>query len=368
MRVAISAVRTKDIRLNRYELIEQLQLHGCEVLYIGKDSNDKLHPDYNKFNVKFIGIPIYRTNTNPLREINTIIQTYKVLKQNKIDGLIIYGIRTFPTMVFSAKLAGVKKVLCIVNGSGRLFRLRGLKSIVTKMLSYPMLWLSFLLANNILFQNIDDLNLVKGKGLLWKKNYGLVNGSGVNLNTYSANHLEKQPVFTMIGRLTGDKGVNEFVKAAFLVKKSYPNAKFNLIGPMDNHDKSLKLDLINKAIESEIIQLQGKVEDVRPYINQSRIFVLPSYYEGTPRSTLEAMAMGRPIITTDVPGCRETVIDGVNGFKVQVQNYNELANKMIWMIENPEEVEKMGLESRRICEDKFDVYEVNKKIVNTLGI
>lgn len=368
MKVAISAVRTCGSKIQRFELVKTIKALGHSVFFIGQDSDDEVHPDFKKYNVQFLSIPLGRTNTNPFKELSSLRETKKVLKENNIEALIAYGIRTFPTMVIAAKLAGVKKVLCIVNGSGRLFRLKGFKGFLIKFISYPMLWLAFLMADNILFQNPDDMNMIKRKGMLWKKNYGLINGSGVNLDEYKSDYLETEPVFSMISRLTGSKGVNEYIKAAYYVKQLYPEAVFNLIGPMDDNS-SINMLKLQKAVDDGVINLKGKVEDVKPYINQCRVFVLPSYYpEGIPRSILEAMAMGRPIITTDSSGCRETVIDGVNGFLVPPRDANALAKKMIWMIENSEEVAKMGKNSRGICEEKFDVHKINEKMLHKLRL
>lgn len=369
MNVAISAIRTKNIRINRHELVTSLQKLGHSVFYVGQDSNDIIHPDYEKYNVQFLPIPIGRNNTNPFLEVKSILKTKNTLEDSKIETLIVYGIRTFPTMVIAAKLAGVKNILCIVNGSGRLFQLKGIKGLLVKSISYPMLWLAFLLSNSILFQNPDDLTMIKRKKMLWRKNYGIVNGSGVNLNEYYSKELVNKPVFSMISRLTGSKGVNEYIQAAFYVKQKHPNAIFHLIGPMDEDDTSINKNLLQKAIDERVIILKGKVDDVRPYINQCRFFVLPSYYpEGIPRSILEAMSMGRPIITADSSGCRETVNEGENGFLVTPRDANELAKRMKWMIEHSEEVVEMGKRSRRICEEKFDIYKVNDVVLKAIGL
>lgn len=369
MKVAISSIRTRGTKIVRPELIKSLQELGYSVMYVGQESNEKIHSDYLKLNVPFLSIPIGRDNTDPLQEVKSLIETKKVLKDNNIEALIVYGIRTFPMMVLAGKLAGVKKILCIVNGSGRLFTLRGIKGLLVRFISYPMLCLSLLLSSHILFQNPDDLRMMKKKGLLWKRNYGTINGSGVNLNEYEFSELEKKPIFTMISRLTGSKGVNEFIEAAYVVKQFYPQAIFNLVGPMDDDDASINMEQLKKAIDEKVINLTGEVDDVRPYIKTSRVFVLPSYYpEGIPRSILEAMAIGRPIITTDSSGCRETVSDGKNGFLVTPKAPDLLADKMIWMIENEHEVKRMGEESRKICEEKFDVHKVNKKMLNSIKL
>lgn len=365
MNVGISAIRTKDTKLNRWELIKNIQENENKVFYIGQESNTVLHQDYNDLNVEFLSVPLQRVNTNPVKELYALSQTKKVLDTNKIDCLLIYGIRTFPTMVLAAKLAGVKTIVCIVNGSGRLFRLNNLKGYITKLISYPMLALAFTLSDFNFFQNGDDLELIKKKNLLLKKNYSTINGSGVNLSTFSVAPLTEEPVFSMISRLTASKGVIEYIEAAKIVKEKYPEAIFYLAGPIDDH--TIDTEYLKEAVENRTIILTGKLEDVKPLLKKTRIFVLPSYYpEGTPRSILEAMSMGRPVITTDAPGCKETVDQNVNGFKIPIKNVSKLVEKMLWMIKNPKDVETMGIKSRKICEEKFDVNKVNKIIIDKL--
>lgn len=366
MIVGISAVRTKNIRLNRSELIQEIQDKNYKVMYLGQESNDNLHSDYFKYNIGFQPIPLARVNMNPIKEIKSITGTIKVFKKNEISHLLAYGLRTFPTVVIAAKLAGVKRIVCVVNGSGRLFEIKGIKGLLLRMISYPMLFIALGLSDHVFFQNSDNLKLFKDKNLLVKTNYSVINGSGVNLNEFSPVDLPKEPIFMFIGRITGDKGVNEFVNAAIDVKKRHPESQFFVIGPMDNDDKSIDMESLNQAVRNGVINIHGRVEDVREYISKARIFVLPSYHEGTPRTVLEAMAMGRPIITTIAPGCKETVEDGRNGFKVSVQDSISLAEKMKWMIENPIKVEKMGKESRLMCEQKYDVNKVNAEIVDEL--
>lgn len=369
MKIGISSIRTPDMRINRLELITKLQELGHSVVYIGRESEKDIHQDYGIYNVPFLTMPLGRSNTNPIKEVRAILEIKRILKENDIDVLIVYGIRTFPTMVIAAKLATVKKVLCIVNGSGRLFQLKGIKGLFVKCISYPMIFASFLSSNGVLFQNSDDLKLIRKKGLLWRRNYRTVNGSGVNLEEYPFEKIENKPVFLMISRLTGSKGVNEYVQAAAYVKLLYPDSSFHLVGPLDDDDSSINMNALRSNIENGTIYMEGEVDDVRPYIKKCRIFVLPSYYpEGIPRSILEAMSMGRPIITTDSTGCRETVEDGVNGFLVQPKNSTELREKMIWMIKNPQQTENMGQESRRIAEERFDIHSINKIMIDTLNI
>ncbi len=368
MLVAIAEVGNGTVVVRR-DLIQCLQAQGYRVCRIGQVTrSDEIHPDYERLQVEYVGVPLERTNVHPLRELKGIAEVRRVLKKNEVQGVIIYGVRMFPSMVTAAKLAGVKRVLCVVNGTGRLFRMRGLKGFFVRFVSFPMLWLAFLLSDHIFFQNEDDLKLVRSKGLLWKRKYTIVHGSGVNLEHFSLADLPDEPVFLMVSRLTASKGVNEYVRAALEVREKYPEARFYLVGPMDDDDRSLDQGMLQKAAREGTVILTGWVDDVRPFIEKARVFVLPSYHEGTPRTVLEAMAMGRPIITTDAPGCKETVEEGVNGFRVPVEDVDMLVDRMIWMIENHDAVQRMAVNSRILCERKYDVRKVNGAIIEELGI
>ncbi len=357
----------KSSSISRPELIFSLKKAGFSVYLMGYDHNGDLHPVYDDYGIFYVPLPLKRINKNPISELFALLQTRNVFSNHKFDALVIKGIRTFPTLVIAGKLSHVKKIICIVNGSGRLFQLKGIQGLLIKLISYPLLRFSMALADFVFVQNPDDLKLLSEKNLFLRKNYGLINGSGVNLEKFNIVPLSPKPVFTMICRITGDKGVNEFIQAAKTVKALYPNSVFRLIGPMDDDDQQINSGEFDKAIREGYIDYIGRVDDVRPYLAKSRVFVLPSYYrEGVPRTNLEAMAMGRPIITTDWPGCRETVVDGVNGFLVPIKDADALAEKMIWMIEHPDDAARMGRESRRIAEEKYDVHKVNSKIIKKL--
>ena len=158
--------------------------------------------------------------------------------------------------------------------------------------------------------------------------------------------------------------------AAKIVKERYPDARFIVLGSIDKQSLGALTDFeLSKYIDSNIIEHPGHVDDVSEWIAKSSVFVLPSYYrEGVPRSTQEAMAIGRAVITTDVPGCRETVVDGVNGFLVEKWNPEALAEKMIYFIENPEQIAIMGQESYKIAQEKFDAQKVNQRLLKMIGI
>ncbi len=202
-----------------------------------------------------------------------------------------------------------------------------------------------------------------------KKQAVIVNGSGVDLEYYSPGKIcRSESVFLMVARLLVDKGINEYVGAAMSLKARYPYAKFLVLGPLDRNPSSVSKIQIEEWASSGVIEYLGEAKDVRPYIEAANVFVLPSYREGTPRTVLEAMAMGKPIITTDAPGCKETVTEGVNGFLVPVQDIESLANAMEFFILKPELITKMGKVSRKIAEDKYNVYLINKVMMKSMRL
>jgi glycosyltransferase involved in cell wall biosynthesis len=219
----------------------------------------------------------------------------------------------------------------------------------------------------IIFQNSENRDIFISKGIVELSKTCIVNGSGVNLKKYDIERLPNTEInFLCISRLLSEKGLREYAKAAKIVKNKFPNVEFTLVGPEDLSPDAIPLNEVGSW--SDYINYKGVADDVRPYIKNSHVYVLPSYHEGIPRSTLEAMSMGRPVLTTNAVGCKETVEEGINGFKVLVKSPEALAKKMIWFIENSAQIEQMGAESRKIAEDKFDVHKVNKEMLKIMGI
>jgi glycosyltransferase involved in cell wall biosynthesis len=168
--------------------------------------------------------------------------------------------------------------------------------------------------------------------------------------------------------LLRDKGIVEYAEAARRLKPRYPTARFQLVGPHDANPSAISRQQLEAWRSEGIIEYSGATDDVRSFLAGAGVFVLPSYREGTPMSVLEAMATGRPIVTTDVPGCRETVVPGENGFLVPAKDVAALAAAMERFIVAPELIPKMGRRSREIAVEKFDVRAVNAVILKTLGL
>ena len=224
-------------------------------------------------------------------------------------------------------------------------------------------------SEKIFFQNKDDANLFRDSGII-KSTHSVVvtHGSGVNIEDYSYYPVdtEGEIVFLMAARLLNEKGVREYLRAAELLKKKYKNVRFVLAGDTDPNPGSIRISEINELHKNGVIDYRGYVKDIRELMILSSVYVLPSYREGTPRSVLEAMATGRAIITTNAPGCKETVIEGENGYKIPIKDADALINAMQGFINNKNKISEMGLSSRLIAEKKYNVQNVNQLIMENV--
>lgn len=322
----------------------------------------------------------YELNRGGLNPLTDLIATYRLAKKiREISPEIVFSYFTKPVIfgTLAAKLASVPYRIGMLEGLGYTFtdQPEGLAP-KTKLIRNIQIFLykvAFLYLDHLIFLNPDDpVDLLK-KHSLSVKNVSVLGGIGLDLKLYPY-----KPVacietirtrFLFIGRLLKEKGIHEFVAAAKLVKEKYPNTTFIVLGAIDKSNLgALSESELRYLIESGIVEYPGYVDNIQDWIANSHVFVLPSYREGVPRSTQEAMAIGRAIITTDVPGCRETVIDGVNGFLIPRWSPQALAEKMIYFIKHPEQVEKMGIESYKIAQEKFDADKVNQRLMNILDL
>jgi glycosyltransferase involved in cell wall biosynthesis len=226
----------------------------------------------------------------------------------------------------------------------------------------------------VFFQNPDDLALFQERGILQPHTpVCVVNGSGVDVASFAVRPLPAAALagavrFLFIGRLLGDKGVREYAQAARLLKRSHPQVQCALVGWIDSNPNAISQAELDGWVADGSIEFLGRLADVRPAIEACSVYVLPSYREGTPRTVLEAMAMGRAVITTDAPGCRETVVDGDNGFLVPVHSVDALAEAMARFITDPTLAARMGQRGRQLAEEKYDVHKVNAVMLKEMGL
>lgn len=353
----------------RGDLIRAMVELGHEVVCLGPEAGFK--QPLQELGADFRQIPLRRTGLNPLKDVKTLFSLRKVLKEIKPDIVFSYTVKPIVYGSIAAHMAGVRQMYAMITGLGYVFIGQTFKQrLLTQIVAF--LYRRGLKYNQVVFfQNPDDLHLFVSKSIVPKTAKPvLVNGSGVNIEKFAFAPPKLSPVtFLLIARLIKDKGILEYVEAARLLKQKYPDARFQLLGPLDINPAAITQEQLERWTKEGIIEYLGKTNDVRPYIADASVFVLPSFYrEGTPRSVLEAMSMGRPIITTDAPGCRETVIDGKNGFLVPVKDIDALKSAMEKFIQEPDLISQMGKQSRIIAEEKYDVRKVNRAILQEMGL
>ena len=274
----------------------------------------------------------------------------------------------------AAKLAKVPRVIGMLEGLGYTFteqpeRLSKKIQLIKKIQVF-LYTLALPQLDQLIFLNPDDPHDLLDQYSINVKKVEVLGGIGLNLNHYKfSTNFSSNISFIFIARLLAEKGIHDYIKAAKIVKEKYPDVKFTVLGAIDKEALgSLEEEELQDLVQTNIIEYPGHVNNVSEWIERASVFVLPSYREGVPRSTQEAMAIGRAIITTDVPGCRETVVNGVNGFLVPKWNPEALAEKMIYFIEHPDQIEKMGYESYKMAMDKFDAEKVNQRLMNILDL
>ena len=297
-----------------------------------------------------------------------IFSLFFLFRSLKPDVILTYTIKPVIYGSIAAKLFGVSRIYAMIEGLGYAFIGDDLRSRFINIIVKILYYLSLKANQNVFFLNPDDRDLFIKLRLSNDAQAVLINGIGVDLDYYKPEPFPENLSFLLIARLLKDKGIREYVEAARNIKQKYPKISFRLVGWMDDNPASVSKNELDTWVKQGIVKYLGKLSDVRPAIAASSVYVLPSYREGTPRTVLEAMAMGRPIITTDAPGCRETVQHGKNGFLVPIKNVSVLVSAMENFIQQPELIETMGLASREIAVEKYDVRKVNTVILKTMGL
>ena len=320
----------------------------------------------------------YGLNRGGLNPLSDIVATYKLSKKiREIKPDLVFSYFSKPVIfgTIAAKLAKVPQNIGMLEGLGYTFTQQpeGLskKTELIKKVQVFLYKLALPKLDHLIFLNNDDqIDLLINNNITVRHTH-ILGGIGLDLKQYKYSPANQTlPIqFLFIGRLLKEKGIHDFIAAAQIVKAKFPQTTFTVLGGIDEANLgALTKSELTQYIDKKVINYPGYVENIADWIKKSHVFVLPSYREGVPRSTQEAMAIGRPIITTDVPGCRDTVVDGLNGFLVPKWNAQALAEKMIYFIEHPEQVRIMGDESHKIAVEKFDADKVNQRLLEILGI
>lgn len=375
MKVAlISQNASPGLLIFRKDFIEYLVNQGCEVYAFAIDYKTESRSVVKAMGAIPVDYSLSKTGMNPFVDLR---DTWRLSRQLKcIAPDVVLGFFVKPSIygALAAWLAGVPRYIAMLEGLGYIHTpsKHGLsfKKRLLQRVHGLLCTIGYAFANKVLFLNQDDPKDLSRVAFLNQKKLHVLGPIGLNLQAYpySEPNLTKPVRFIFIARLLAEKGIFEYLASARIVKQHYPSAEFVVLGGLDpDNPAALTKKQLDEVIKEDLIIYPGHVNNVNEWIANSHVFVLPSYREGIPRSTQEAMAIGRSVVTTDVPGCRETVVDGVNGFLVPPWNAEVLAEKMMYFIENTSEIKRMGDESYRMAVERYDVQNINPILESIIG-
>lgn len=371
--LAVIANQAFSIVNFRGPMIEAIVAAGVRVHALAPDYDEATRAAVRALGAEPVDISLDRAGMRPLRDLRDALRLRRQLVRLKPDATFAYFIKPVIYGSLAARAAGIPRRYALVAGLGYVFTPDGspdrAKRRLLRRAVSALYRRAFGACECVFFQNDDDIAHFVDAGLIDPSKIRKLPGTGVDLAHFPPVPLVEAPLtFLLVARLLKEKGIREFVEAARIVRAAHPAARFVLVGGLDPNPGGFTQRDVDAWIEEGVVELPGHVADVRPWIARSGVFVLPSYREGSPRSTQEAMAMGRPVITTDAPGCRNTVIAGVNGFLVPVRDSVALAAAMQKFIDDRSLIAPMGRESRRIAEERFDVHRVNRTILAVMGL
>lgn len=427
MRILIIGGISQSLVNFRGPLIRAMLEKGHEVLACAGEPQQIVADTLCKWGVRFIPVSLARAGMRPLEDLRTLFELRRIIRKFRPEAVLAYTIKPVIWGSLAARMAGVKNFYSLITGLGYAF-IDGtsLKQWLASWIAKHFYAISLKGSRKVFFQNSDDRDLFVNLSLVKPDQTVVVEGSGIDLDFFTFSPISKDknqdmvkrrtssisshihvaetsqhnaadtktgvpssascnPVrFLLIARLLRHKGICEYAAAAAMVRQAYPQAEFHLVGDYDPNPAGLKPVEIEKWTNAGTLIYHGRQDDVRRFLKEAHVYVLPSYREGTPRTVLEAMATGRPVITTDAPGCRETVkltakgleqrknndavMESENGFLVRPHDAAAVAIAMRKFLDNPGLISIMGHRSREIAEAKYDVHKVNAVILEFMGL
>jgi glycosyltransferase involved in cell wall biosynthesis len=372
--IAIISTQAYSLVNFRGPLIRALSGKGIKVYALAPDFDEWTRSQVVDLGAEPVDCSLSRAGMNPIIDLVDVFLLAKLLKRLAPDVTLAYFIKPVIYGSIAAWLARVPKSFSMIEGLGYVFlddlesmtlRRRILRWTVSRLYKFALM-----LNQKVFFLNSDDCVQFVEEGIVAKKRVVRIDGIGLDLDHFAPVPAVLRPItFLLIARMLREKGVYDFIEAARQIRKHYPTVRFLLVGGVDHNPGSVTDAELHAWVEEGLVEWPGQVKDVRPWFAQASVFVLPSYYrEGLPRSNMEALAMGVPVITTDWVGCRETVQSGINGFLVPVRDPKVLAEAMMKFVITPELILTMGQEGRRIAEERFDVHAINRRIIEVLEL
>jgi glycosyltransferase involved in cell wall biosynthesis len=373
-RVLVIAGTSHSLVNFRRPLLNAMLRRGHDVVAVAPaDSNwAQVDATLRSDGVRLEAVPIQRKGLNPLADLRTIRRLTTMIREIRPDRILAYMAKPVVYGGIAARRAGGARFFPMITGLGHPFAENGdIRQRALHLVVRTLYRSGLKSARCVIFQNEDDRAMFESLGLIPEGvRTRRVFGSGVDLALYRPQPLPAEPSFLMLSRMLLAKGVREYAEAARMVKERYPSTRFLLAGPSVPGSDGIDRSMIDRWEAAGHIEYLGHLDDVRPVLARSRFVVLPSYYrEGVPRSLLEGLATGRPLITTDTPGCRDTVEDGLNGLLVPPRDTRALATAMLNLLEaSDEQVSRMGCASLELAYARFDVEAVNEEILSAIEL
>lgn len=371
MKIAVISNGAQSLLNFRGPLMAEMVRRGYEVLAFAPDHDEASRAALTELGCTPVDYRMSRSGSNPLREFGVIVELRALLLRHRPDLCLSYFIKPVIYGTIAARLAGVPRRYGLIEGLGFAFtegskqngRRRLLQGVISALMRAAGKQL-----DRMVFLNQDDVGEFIDRKLIDPDKAALLGAIGLDLDDWPQTPFPPEPVtFLLAARLLQDKGIREYVAAARLLRPQYPKTRFLLLGGLDDNPAAIARQEVEGWLKEGLIEWPGHVA-VKPWLAKSHVYVLPSYREGVPRSTQEAMAFGRPVITTDAPGCRETVDEGVNGYLVSPRDPAALAEAMRRFLDAPDLITTLGQESRRIAEARFDVHRQNKRLLAFMAL
>ncbi len=367
-RIMVLSCHTHSIFWFRTEMMKKFMSLGYEVTAVGDEPEADWSEKFGENGVRYRQLDVQRNGTNPLNDLDTLKKIEALMEQEKPDILFCYQAKTVIYGCIAAHRRGMTEIYPLIAGLGSVLIGTGLKNKILRFLMKTEYAMSLKYAKAVMFQNPDDMGFFVNGKMVKKSQCRMINGSGVDTEHFTPSPLPDETAFLCISRLIRDKGVGEYLDASREIHKKYPNVRCLLVGPFDTNPSAIKPEELQKYIDDGSVEYFGEQSDIRPYMDECSVFVLPSYHEGTPKTVLEAMACGRAVITTNAPGCKETVTDGKNGVLIPVKDTAALTSAMEDFITDPFKSVPMGMAGRHIAVEKYDVKKVNNDIVKIMNL
>lgn len=362
MHLALIGSHADYMRRFRGGFIREVADRGCRVTCFVPDPATT---DWSEVPADVQDISLQRSGLNPLADLRTVARLRKALATAKPDIVVAYSAKPIAYGLRAAYDVGVPSRVALFTGLGSFIRPSTLSSRVAAIPAKRILAPAVRKATLVLCQNPDDLAFLRHIGWARQDASALAPATGVDLQWFSLQDPLATPSALFAGRLVKEKGVHDFVRAASIVRRQIPNAVFSIAGMAEPAFRGISGRSLRQWEQSGDLNMLGWQTDLRPVLARHAVFVLPSTYgEGVPRSGQEAMSSGRPVVTTDWPGCRELIDDGVQGYLVRPNDPQAIARRLLEMFHDPKRLVDMQRAARQRAEDRFDLTETSSQLAS----